>query len=151
MRTQHRQFYAMALAAAVFVGTANTPLSAQDLNTALGVWADEDGDSNIRIAPCGANFCGQIVWLKSPKTADGQPKTDVMNPDKSLRSRPLLGMTIIAGLRPDRKRKRLKGRVYNANDGQIYDIYLKPRGMKMRVKGCFIGILCGSQTWTRVR
>ncbi len=135
----------------ILLGLLATPASAQNLETAVGVWADEDGDSNIRIAPCGSGFCGQIVWLRNPRTSDGQAKTDVRNPDKSLRTRPLLGMTIIAGLRPDNNRKRLKGRVYNAKDGNVYDIYLKPRGAKMKVKGCVIGFLCGTQTWTRVR
>ena len=126
-------------------------VSAQGLNGALGVWADEDGVSHIQIAPCGQVLCGQIVWLRAPAHPDGRLKTDDKNPNKSLRSRPLLGLTIISGLRPDRKRKRLKGRVYNAKDGNTYDVYLQPRGTQMNVQGCFFGILCGSQVWTRVR
>ncbi len=135
----------------LLIGAPAATAIAQNLQTAMGVWADEDGDSNIQIGPCGARLCGQIVWLKRPNNANGQPKTDIHNPNSSLRGRPLIGLTIIAGLRPDSRRKSLKGRVYNANDGKVYDIYLKPRGAIMRVKGCVIGFLCDTQTWTRVR
>ncbi len=127
------------------------PASAQLAQRALGVWADEDGKSNIEIAPCGKSLCGQVVWLKDPNDDSGRPKTDANNPEKSLRSRPLLGLTIIEGLKPNRDRTRLKGRVYNAGDGKVYVLYLEPQGQTMSVVGCVLVILCGSQTWTRVQ
>lgn len=127
------------------------PVSAQPAQGALGVWADEDGQSNIEIAPCGDALCGRIVWLKEPFDASGKAQTDINNPDPSLRTRPLLGLLIIAGLRPDNDGNSLIGKVYNAEDGKIYDIYLDPEGQIMKVEGCFLTFLCGSQTWTRVR
>jgi uncharacterized protein (DUF2147 family) len=127
------------------------PASADPAHLALGVWADEDGKSHIEIAPCGEYLCGHVVWLKEPEDASGQPKTDINNPDKSLRSRPILGLKIIGGLQPDWGNTRLKGQVYNAEDGRVYDFYLKPKAWTMSVEGCFLMILCGSQTWTRVR
>jgi hypothetical protein len=45
----------------------------------------------------------------------------------------------------------LKGMVYNAENGKVYDVYLDPNGATMGVEGCFAMFLCGSQTWTRVR
>lgn len=127
------------------------PVSAQLAERALGVWADEDGASNIEITPCGDYLCGQVVWLKHATDASGRPQTDDKNPDESLRSRPILGLTIIEGLKPDDNNTRLKGRVYNADDGKSYDLYLEPQGETMSVEGCFFLILCGTQTWTRVR
>ena len=61
------------------------PGSAQLAQGALGVWADEDGQSNIEIAPCGDDLCGRIVWLKEPFDASGKAQTDINNPDPSLR------------------------------------------------------------------
>lgn len=125
-------------------------LSAQPAKRALGVWADEDGKSNIEIARCGGYLCGRLVWLKQPYDASGQPKTDVNNPDAGQRGRPLLGMTIMKGLRSE-DQAQLKGQVYNAEDGRVYEVYLKPQRSTMEVEGCFAFFLCGSQVWTRVR
>ncbi len=126
-------------------------VSAQPAKVAMGVWADEDGKSNIEIAECGGYLCGRIVWLKEPVDGNGLPKTDVNNPDAAERSKPILGMTIIKGLRPDEANELLKGQVYNAEDGKVYDLYLKPQLATMEVEGCFALFLCGSQTWTRVK
>lgn len=123
---------------------------AQPVHSALGIWADEDGKSNIEIARCGGFLCGRVVWLKEPLNENGQPKTDVNNPNASQRSRPLLGMTIISNVQLDND-SQLKGLVYNAEDGKVYDLYLKPQRTTMEVEGCFAVFLCGSQTWTRVR
>ena len=127
--------------------TSLVPLTQQ----AQGVWADENGDSNIRIAPCKTGLCGKVIWLKDPNDSTGRPKTDSKNPDESLRARPLLGLTIIAGLKLDEDATSLKGRVYNADDGKVYDLYLSPKGSTMRVKGCLFSVLCDTQIWTRVR
>lgn len=118
---------------------------------AVGVWADENGDSNIEIAQCGAALCGRVVWLKQPNDEGGRPKTDVQNPDKALRSRPVLGMKIIAGLKFDTDNSSLRGKVYNAENGKVYDLYLKPGGQTMEVEGCLLKVLCDTQIWTRVR
>ena len=123
---------------------------AQPAQRALGIWADEDGKSNIQIADCGGSLCGRVVWLKEPNNENGQPKTDVNNPDASQRGRPILGMTIISGLQPNDE-SQLKGLVYNAEDGKVYDLYLKPQRTTMEVEGCFAYFLCGSQTWTRIQ
>lgn len=123
---------------------------AQPAQRAMGIWADEDGRSNIEIARCGRYLCGRLVWLKEPHNAAGQPKTDENNPDSGQRNRPLLGLTIIKGLKPENDAQ-LKGQVYNAEDGNVYELYLKPRRSTMEVEGCFAFILCGSQVWTRVQ
>ena len=68
-----------------------------------------------------------------------------------MRSRPLLGLEIISGLKFDTAKASLKGKVYNADDGKVYDLYLKPAGKTMEVEGCLLQILCDTQTWTRVR
>jgi len=126
-------------------------VAASVVERAQGLWADEEGKSNIEIAPCGAFLCGRIVWLREPLDENGKPKTDNNNPDVSQRNRPIVGLTIIKGLQLDEDGKLLKGLVYNAENGKVYDIYLDPGGPTMSVEGCFAMFLCGSQTWTRVK
>lgn len=118
---------------------------------AQGVWADEDGRSNIEISPCRQHLCGRIVWLSEPFDKNGNPKTDMNNPDVSQRNQPVVGMTIMKGLQPHDDGALLKGLVYNAENGKVYDVYLDPAGATMSVEGCFAMFLCGSQTWTRVK
>lgn len=124
---------------------------AQLSEQALGTWAEENSEAHIEIAPCGADLCGHIVWLKDPLAKDGQPVTDINNPNAALRSRPILGLLIMAGLRPNEDNTFLEGQVYNTDDGKVYDIYLTPKGQTMEVEGCLLKYLCSSQTWTRVR
>lgn len=138
-----------ALALGVLAGPAVS--AAPATQAAQGIWADEDGKSNIEIAPCGQFLCGRIVWLAEPQDDNGQPKRDINNPDPSLRTQPIMGLTILKGLQPHEGDTQLKGLVYNAENGKVYDIYLDPKGPTMAVEGCFAMFLCGSQTWTRVR
>lgn len=57
----------------------------------------------------------------------------------------------MAGLQPNDDNTYLEGRVYNSEDGTIYDVYLTPEGDTMEVEGCLMKFLCASQTRTRVR
>jgi len=128
-----------------------TPASAQLREKAFGVWAEENGEAHIEIAPCEDKLCGRIVWLKKPIDDTGRPQMDLNNPNPALRARPMLGLLIMAGLQPNDDNTYLEGQVYNSDDGKIYDIYLTPEGDTMEVEGCLMKFLCDSQTWARVR
>ena len=56
----------------------------------------------------------------------------------------------MSDLHPDKRKPRRTGRVYNSRDGKTYEVFLEPNGDTMKVTGCILKILCGSQTWTRV-
>lgn len=118
----------------------------------MGTYLTEEGDARIRFAPCATGMCGTIVSLQEPNTPDGRPKTDVNNPDPAKRARPLIGLDIVTGMQPDGE-KRYKGTVYNAENGKVYTAYVtfdSPTTVKL--EGCVLGgIICGSQTWSKVR
>jgi uncharacterized protein (DUF2147 family) len=117
-----------------------------------GTWLTENGRSRIRIADCGGALCGTIVWLKEPNDPDtGKPKTDKNNSDASKRSRPLLGTQIVLGMKPAGADK-WTGQVYNAEDGKTYSGNLTySGGGSLQLQGCALGgLVCKSQTWTRV-
>ena len=141
-----------ALVPTLLAAVSAPPASAQLRETALGIWAEEDGEARIEIAPCQDKLCGHIVWLKNPVDNNGQPQMDLNNPNPALRTRPILGLLIMAGLQP------------NDDDTPIwrdgYTIQKMARSMMsisrlredtMEVEGCLMKILCASQTWTRVR
>jgi uncharacterized protein (DUF2147 family) len=116
-----------------------------------GVWLTEPGTSRIRIADCGGALCGTIVWLKDPNDAETQkPRLDKFNADASKRSRPLMGVTIVIGMKPAGTDK-WSGQVYNAEDGKTYTGSVIMQGANaLKLEGCALaGLLCKSQTWTR--
>ena len=114
---------------------------------ANGVWMLDSGKVTVRIAPCGSELCGSIVGLAKPLNKEGQPKVDKKNPNESLRSRPLIGLTILANMRPSGDNK-WKGTIYNADDGRTYSSYMKISGDNMKVKGC-VGPFCKTMVFVR--
>ena len=117
-----------------------------------GTWLTQTGTSRIKVADCGGALCGTIVWLKEPNDPDtGKPKTDKNNSDAAKRSRPLLGVQIVLGMKPNGADK-WAGQVYNAEDGKTYSGNLTyPGGSSLQLQGCALGgLVCKGQTWTRV-
>ncbi len=118
-----------------------------------GLWSTKDDDSIIEISPCGEHYCGILVWLAEPSDKAGKPKTDKANEDESLRDRPLLGLRLLSDLAAEKSHWR--GKAYNPEDGQTYDITFKPApgkavGDKAEIRGCVLKIFCQSETFTRV-
>jgi uncharacterized protein (DUF2147 family) len=118
----------------------------------IGTWLTQGGNSRIRIADCGGALCGTIVWLKEPNDPDTKkPKTDKNNSDAAKRSRPLIGVQIVLGMKPAGADK-WTGQVYNAEDGKTYSGNLTySGGNSLQLQGCALGgLVCKSQTWTKV-
>ncbi|MEH3144309.1 MAG: DUF2147 domain-containing protein [Methylobacterium frigidaeris] len=117
-----------------------------------GTWLTEDGRAKIRIERCGpgnVHACGTVVWLKAPLNDQGQPRTDIKNPDPKKRTRPVIGLTLLDGLKPEDEG--FKGQIYNAEEGKNYDVTLtRESSEELNVSGCLLKILCGSQTWKKV-
>lgn len=123
--------------------------SAASAAPAAGTWLSESGTTKVRITDCGGKLCGNVVWLKDPKGADGKPKTDRFNQDESKRSRPLLGVPVVQGMAPSGENK-WSGKIYNADDGKTYDAHVTViSDNAMNVQGCVLSVLCKSQKWTR--
>ena len=116
-----------------------------------GTWLTQAGTSRIRIADCGGALCGTIIWLKEPNDPDtGKPKTDKNNSDAGKRTRPLMGVQIVLGMKPSGADK-WNGQVYNAEDGKTYSGNLTfTGGDSLQLQGCALGgLVCKSQTWTK--
>jgi uncharacterized protein (DUF2147 family) len=118
----------------------------------IGTWLTQGGNSRVRIADCGGALCGTIVWLKEPNDAETKkPKTDKNNSDASKRSRPLIGVQIVLGMKPAGTGK-WSGQVYNAEDGKTYSGNLTVNGGNaLTLQGCALGgLVCKGQNWTKV-
>jgi uncharacterized protein (DUF2147 family) len=118
-----------------------------------GVWLSPKANMRVRIGPCGAALCGNLIWLKDssdPRT--GEPLTDRNNPDPANRNRPLVGIQMVIGLKPGRAAGEWTGQVYSPNEGKTYDASFSidgPNGLKVEI--CKLaGLLCSTRAWTRV-
>ncbi len=141
----------LALSPALFLGGL-VAAQAETPKDPSGTWLTGDGRAKIQIDKCGTNqtlVCGKVVWLKVPTTESGTPRTDVKNPDPKKRARPVIGLQLIEGLRPDDGK--FSGSIYNVEEGKTYDVSMeRETEAELSVSGCLLKVLCGSQTWTRV-
>lgn len=115
-----------------------------------GVWRMTSGKVTVRISDCGGDLCGTIVGLKKPLDKHGQPKRDKDNPNKALRNRPVIGLTILSNMRPSDDNS-WEGTIYNPDDGNTYKSRMALKGSDtMKVDGCVM-VLCKSMTFIRVQ
>src|SRR3981189_1158256 len=80
---------------------------AQAGGEATGIWLTQAGDARVRVSKCGAGICGVVVWLRDPiDSATGKPQVDDKNPNPSLKRRPMIGLPLFSGLRPNPHRQK---------------------------------------------
>ena len=128
-----------------------------DSSGILGIWKTEKDESKIEIFRCGEKICGKIIWLKNPLYTDsrdgevGTPILDHNNPDPALRSRPVLGLQILAGFTAEGGNNWRNGTCYDPKSGNTYrgKIHLAAPD-RLELRG-YIGIPLFGRTaiWTR--
>jgi uncharacterized protein (DUF2147 family) len=115
-----------------------------------GLWLDKDGWT-IRIQTCGPDLCAVIASVKPPlDPATGQPQTDKNNTDAAKRSRPLVGIQVLSGMRPNGARK-WSGQLYDPDRGVTLGgnlLELDPD--TIRIEGCLL-LLCGGEELHRTK
>jgi uncharacterized protein (DUF2147 family) len=133
----------------VLIALFAVPAKAQEGGGPSGVWLTQAGDAKVKVSRCSGGICGVIVWLREPiDAATGKPAVDDKNPNPALARRPMIGLPLFSGMRPDGP-SRWSGQIYNADDGKSYDSHVSVPGTdSLRVEGC-VGLLCGGETWTR--
>lgn len=131
---------------------AASPVRAQS-PTPAGVWLHANQRIKIEIVPCGDRLCGKLVWFRWPNDAQGLPLVDLKNPDPALRTRPLLGLTVLYGLRRTSERTWEDGKVYNPDDGENYRAKMSINNDgSLRIRAYVLLPIFGkTQIWTSVR
>ena len=122
---------------------------AQDV---IGKWKLEDGTAIVEVYKVGNVYNGKIVWLQEPTEPDGTPAVDNNNPDKKLRTRPLIGLNMLHGLNKDGK-KYSGGKIYDPGNGKTYNCSMQVDGNTLKVRGSLdsMGILGRTMDWFRVK
>jgi len=145
------------LVATPVVATSTRPVDetathAMESPTPVGVWLHANERIKIQIVPCGELLCGNIIWFKWPNDAQGLPLVDLKNADPALRARPLLGLTVLYGLRRTGKNTWEDGYVYNPDDGENYraDMTIQNDGTLCIRAYVLISWFGHTLIWTRV-
>jgi len=136
----------LALTAALSITA--TPTLAQD--DVLGRWATPGVSAVVELARCGdgRTLCGTIRWLWDAVDDKGQPRLDANNADASLRTRPMVGLSILSSLKP-RADGGWSGQIYNPEDGQTYRAALRRVAADtLEVEGCVL-VICKKQIWRK--
>ncbi len=132
-----------------FAFVANVPAAkAQTANKAdaiLGEWLNEKKDARFLIYKSDNKYFGKIVW------GTGSETKDMKNPDTKLRSRELVGLTILNNFVFDGKKTWEDGSIYDPKNSKTYDCKMTLIDKnKLDVRG-YVGLsLFGrTETWTR--
>lgn len=104
----------------------------------------------------GSEYRGRIVYVKENVNPDGSsPKRDNLNPNEKLRSRVLMGTTILTGLKFDADDKEwADGTIYDTKSGNTYDCYARMNSDgTLYFKGYLLSMrfIGRSTTWTRFK
>ena len=99
----------------------------------VGNWQRSNGESRVRMAPCGGGVCGTITWLKNPGKSDAK-----------------VGQRVFYNMKPDGAGG-WEGSAFNPEDGKTYSGKASVSGSSMTTKGCVLGgLICKSVSWSRI-
>ncbi len=102
-----------------------------------GRWSNPKDSVIVKVARCGANYCGRVAWASAKAKAKA--------------GKPLVGSQLMSGFRPD-GRGGYKGRVFLPRHNVYAPATIRSLGPDtLSVKGCALsGVMCKEQRWSRV-
>ncbi|WP_137702207.1 DUF2147 domain-containing protein [Marimonas lutisalis] len=125
----------LAVAAAALAFSAGTAMA----DPVVGTWKTEVDDgsyAHIDMKKCGADVCGTIS-----RTFKGSGEYD--SPNK--------GKILVRNMKANGDGS-YNGKVWRPSNDKIYIGKMQLNGNKLVLKGCVAGgLLCSSQTWTRIK
>lgn len=136
---------------AALLGAAASLAAAQA--TPAGLWRTIDDEtkqehSHVRIVEQGGVLSGRIEKIADPAKQDATCDKC----DGALKDKPVLGMTILQGVRRDADAGHWDGgTILDPNNGKVYRVRLTPKdgGRHLEVRG-YLGPFYRNQTWIRV-
>lgn len=134
-----------------FLGTYAWAQNADDI---VGVWEPGHGKARVKIDNIDGKYYGRIVWLKEPNDPEtGKPKTDVNNPDASMKNVPLRGYRILKDFEYKGKGEWAEGTIYDPETGNTYSSVITWKDENtLDIRG-YVGVKTfgRSDTWRRLK
>jgi len=111
------------------------PVSSSSID---GIWRSPGGNSIIKIALCGDNPCGTVVWATDKAKKDSSKSTDQ-----------LVGTQLLTNLQQDKK-GRWEGKLFIPDRKMRVTAKIERVGpTQLKVSGCAAGkALCKAAIWT---
>ena len=128
------------------------PFAAALAQDVIGKWKLADGTAIVEVYKSGDSFNGKIVWLQNPTESDGTPAKDDNNPDKNLRSRQIMVLNMLSGLKKTGD-EYSGGKIYDPGNGKTYNCSMKVEGDVLKVRGSLDkkGLIGRTMDWFRVK
>lgn len=113
-----------------------------------GVWWAEKDKVKVEIyEKSPGELAGKIVWLAEPNDKKGNPHLDRKNPDRSLRSRPLMGIEMLENIHQEEGDWRAT--IYSPKRGRRIDgMITLSQSNELKIKVSVMG-MSRTQTWAR--
>ena len=117
----------------------------------IGEWYNAEKDAVIAIFEENNSLSGKITWMLYPNDEIGNPKTDPLNPDETLRSRARLGMVMMNSFSHIAGNVWDNGKLYDPKKGKTYTGMITLKDANTLALRGYIGFsfLGRSSTWTR--
>jgi uncharacterized protein (DUF2147 family) len=113
----------------------------------IGVWTNPAKDAKFEIYRNNNLYFGKVIW------GTGSEAKDSKNPDPKLRSRELVGLTILNNFEFDEENTWDGGTIYDPKEGKTYACVLTltaPNALNVRGYVGF-SLFGRTETWTRIR
>lgn len=121
-------------------------------NAIISIWETENKDARMEIFKNGNNYEGKLLWGDKIVEADGKTsKKDNENPNIKLRSRNLIGIVNLTGLKYNDGEYE-DGQIYDPPSGKTYDCKAWLEDGKLHLRG-FIGmsLLGRTAVWNKIK
>jgi uncharacterized protein (DUF2147 family) len=110
----------------------------------LGKWENEDATARFELFKTGNTYNA------NPLADNGQPKLDINNPDKILRNRPIIGLTILTGLQFSVNNGMwIGGKIYSPEKGEAVACKIKLTNKNALSLIASKGIFSVTKKWKR--
>lgn len=118
---------------------------ARAASPADGFWRTAEGDGLVSVRACGESLCGYLIDRDKLQAAGSSAIRAV----RAGESRPATETVLLNGFTGGPERW-AGGRIINPENGKVYRGWLRLLSRdRLKVTGCLVRPLCGSQVWTR--
>lgn len=138
------------LLALMAMATMTTLRAQTNASAIVGTWESDQKDVRMEYFQDGDHYSARLLWGNKIVEADNATsKKDAKNPDPSLRSRNIIGIVSLTGLKWDGK-EYTDGKIYDPPSGKTYSCKAWMEGDKLQLRG-FVGLSMMGKTvsWHR--
>lgn len=136
---------------AILAGMASVSMAQSAADRIVGTYLAKlsNNDAHVKVFKHNGGYRMQVIWLKTPKNADGTVKVDSKNPDKAKRNTPLTQVVLVDKVTYEDGIWQ-NGRIYDPTSGKTYKTELRLDGKQLEVRGK-LGPFHKSMYWTKIK